>query len=376
MTGSVLVVGGGIAGRAAARALAKHGLGCTVVEQRESSGRGTGVNLPGNAVRALAELGVPEQALSEGLPLRRREYRNRRGHLLFTMDEDSFWAGVGRSTCIRHGDLVDALALPEAAALERARAVRARPTSEGVEILVEGISSPRFFDFVIGADGVHSSMREAVAQDVLRPSSMTRSAWRFVGDNPGVDCWTAWSGRDVTFLLIPMTEDLVYGYAARTRGGHVGSHRSWLAQEAEGFPAVVGAAVAQGMRSGELHHAAVDEVRLGTWHRGRLVLIGDAAHATGPVWAQGVAMALEDALALGRLLTSTPADDWGRVGPRFEALRRPRVGHVQSATDRMSRLAALPGWLRDVSATALGPKSYRAAYEPLLGPDHLNDRDG
>ena len=65
MTGSVLVVGGGIAGRAVARVLARHGLGCTVVERRESVGRGMGVNLPGNAVRALAELGVPDSGAGQ-----------------------------------------------------------------------------------------------------------------------------------------------------------------------------------------------------------------------------------------------------------------------------------------------------------------------
>ena len=88
---------------------------------------------------------------------------------------------------------------------------------------------------MIGADGVHSAMREALAVDALRPSSMTGSSWRFVADNPGVDCWTAWSGRDETFLLIPVEEGRVYGYAARTRGGNTGSDRSWLAQAAEGF---------------------------------------------------------------------------------------------------------------------------------------------
>jgi 2-polyprenyl-6-methoxyphenol hydroxylase-like FAD-dependent oxidoreductase len=75
MTGSILIVGGGIAGRAAARVLARNGMGCTIVERRESVGRGMGVNLPGNAVRALAELGVPDQALASGVPVRRREYR-------------------------------------------------------------------------------------------------------------------------------------------------------------------------------------------------------------------------------------------------------------------------------------------------------------
>ena len=110
-------------------------------------------------------------------------------------------------------------------------------------------------------------------------------------------------------------------------------------------------AVAQALQGGEVHHGRVDEVRLEQWHSGRLVLIGDAAHATGPVWAQGVAMALEDALVLGELLALTRVERWTGVGPEFERLRRPRVEHVQSATDKMSRLAALPGWLRDVGFT-------------------------
>lgn len=366
MTGSVLVVGGGIAGRAAARALAGHGLDCTVVEQRDSVGRGMGVNLPGNSVRALGELGVAAGALARGVPVRRREYRNGRGRLLFAVDDERFWRDVATPVCVRHGDVVDALALPAAVTVEHARAVAARPTAGGVEVELEGSSPPRHVDFVIGADGVHSAMRPAIAVDSVRPSSMTGSSWRFVADDPGgVDCWTAWSGHDETFLLIPVEEGRVYGYAARTRGGTTGSDRSWLARAAEGFPEPVGAAVAQALEGGELHHAPVDEVRLEQWHRGRLVLIGDAAHATAPVWAQGVAMALEDALVLGELLAGTPPEDWTNVGPAFERLRRPRVEHVQSATDTMSRLAALPGWLRDVSAPVLGPRSYRAAYGPL-----------
>ena len=222
---------------------------------------------------------------------------------------------------------------------------------------------------MIGADGVHSTMRKAmratIADDGLRPSSMTGSSWRFIADDPGIDCWTAWSGRDETFLLIPVEHGRVYGYAARTRGGRTGPDPSWLTQAAEAFPAVVGAAVAQAVAGGELHHAAVDEVRLKQWHEGRLVLIGDAAHATGPVWAQGVAMALEDALILGELLARTPIARWESVGAEFERIRRPRVEHVSSATEKMSRLAALPGWVRDIAAPVLGPRNYRQAYGPL-----------
>ena len=202
-------------------------------------------------------------------------------------------------------------------------------------------------DFVIGADGVHSAMREAVADDALRPSSMTGSSWRFVADNPGVDCWTAWSGRDETFLLIPVEEGRVYGYAARTRGGDTGSDPSWLAQAADGVPGGRSAPPSpRHSQDGELHHAAVDEVRLKQWHSGRLVLIGDAAHATGPVWAQGVAMALEDALVLGELLALTPVERLGRRGrrvrtPQATPGRARPVGHRQDVpVGRAARLAA------------------------------------
>jgi 2-polyprenyl-6-methoxyphenol hydroxylase-like FAD-dependent oxidoreductase len=299
-----------------------------------------GVNLPGNAVRALGEVGVAAGALAGGVPVRRREYRNGRRRLLFAMDDDRFWGGVGRPVCVRLGDLLDALALPEAVTVEHARAVAARPTTAGVEVELEGSTLQRHFDFVIGADGVHSAMREAVAVDGVRPSSMTGSSWRFVGDNPGVDCWTVWSGRDETFLLIPVEEDRLYGYAASTRGGDTGSDRSWLTRAAEAFPAVVGTAVAQAVVGGDLLHAAVDEVRLEHWHHGRLVLVGDAAHATGPVWAQGVAMALEDALVLGELLALTPAEHWTGVGPTFERLRRP------GSSTSIRQPTRCPGWPR------------------------------
>lgn len=365
MNGSVLVVGGGIAGRAVARTLARHGVGCTVLERRERAGRGMGVNLPGNAVRALAELGVPDQAFADGVPVRRREYRNGRGRLLFTVNDERFWRDVGRPVCVRHGDVLDALTLPDAATLECECAVAVRPTSDGAEVDLEGAASLRHCDFVIGADGVYSVMRKAIPFDGLRPSSMTGSSWRFVAANPGVDCWTAWSGPSETFLLIPVGEGRVYGYAARTHGGPTGSDRSWLAQAAEGSSEPVAAAVARALEDGELHHSSVYEVRLNRWYHGRLVLIGDAAHATGPVWAQGVAMALEDALVLGELLARTPVEHWNGVGAEFEALRRPRVEHVQAATEKMSRLAALPSWLRDLSAPILGPRNYRAAYGPL-----------
>jgi len=81
------------------------------------------------------------------------------------------------------------------------------------------------------------------------------------------------------------------------------------------------------------------------------------------VWAQGAALALEDAIVLADLLAGR--SDWTGVGAEFERRRRPRVAHVQAATDKMSRLAGLPARLRDLVAPVLGPRAYREAYGPL-----------
>ena len=96
------------------------------------------------------------------------------------------------------------------------------------------------------------------------------------------------------------------------------------------------------------------------------MLVGDAAHATAPVWAQGAALGLEDALVLAALLAER--SEWSTVGAAYEALRRPRVAHVQAMTDRLSRTARQPGWARNLLLPVIGPRSYRATYEPLRIP--------
>ena len=371
MRDSVLVVGAGVAGRSVARALALHGLGCTVVERRVGpTGRGMGINLPGNATRALAELGAADHVVAHGEPVRRRAYHNAAGRLLFSTDDEEFWRDVGPPLCVRRGHLLEALSLPsEGVVLETGTATSAEPSSDGGVELEFDDGRRRRFDFVIGADGVHSALRGAVVPGEPRPSLMTGSSWRFVVDNPGIDCWTAWSGRTGTVLLIPVERDLVYGYAASTRGEPTDADPAWLSRTFAGFPRPVVDVIDRVVAGeGDARHDRVAEVHVKRWHRDRLVLIGDAAHATGPVWAQGAAMAMEDALTLAELLGRTPADAWGEVGAEFERIRRPRVEHVQAATDRMSRLAALPGWVRDVTAPLLGPRAYREAYGPLRTP--------
>lgn len=357
----VLVAGGGVAGLATARALQARGVDATVVERRPAPSPGLGLNLPGNAVRALRHLGGADQVLDAGVRISRREYRTAGDRLMFAVDEDSFWSSVAPSVCVRHDHLVSALAegldVRRGLGVERVTDSRGRPTA----VLSDG--SQQGYDLLVGADGVHSRVRAAVDPKGPRPSLMTAESQRFVIANPGVGCWTAWTGHGVTFLLIPVTRDQAYAYASSSRGGRV-DDPGWLSQAFERFPEVVRRAVSDGLASRTApFRSPVEEVRISTWQRGRVLVLGDAAHATGPVWAQGAALALEDALVLAEVVAGSA--DWDAVGAEWESRRRPRVRHVQAATDRMSRLAALPDRLAHLLAPVAGPRAYRATYEPL-----------
>jgi 2-polyprenyl-6-methoxyphenol hydroxylase-like FAD-dependent oxidoreductase len=346
-----------------------------LVERRaRGSTAGLALNLPGNAVAALHTLGAADEVIAAGVPVARREYRTAGGRLLFAVDEARFWSGSTPSVCARHHVVVDALAA--GVSVEHGMAVTslAHRADAGVAVTFADGQQDRF-DFVVAADGVRSTVRSAVAPAAPRPSLMTAASWRFVTSEVGIDCWTAWTGRGRTFLLIPVATGQVYAYASSSRGGDPGTDPTWLGEAFADFPTPVTRAIDQALAAADPpYHSPVEEVRIPTWHHDRAALIGDAAHATGPVWAQGAAMAMEDAIVLADLLAGT--EDWSSVGSAWEQARRPRVEHVQAATDRPSRLAGLPPWLTHALAPLMGPRAYRATYRPLRTFPSVSARHG
>lgn len=366
---SVLVVGGGIGGLALSRALRQRGVPAAVAERSPMPANGgLAINLPGNAVSALAALGLRDGLERLGRPIGRREYRGVRGRLLFAVDEDAFWGPEARPRCVRRSDLLALLDDgPQAAAPRRPSTVESvRLTQSGAEVaFADGRTEPH--GFVAGADGVHSVVRtEVFGDEGVRPAVLSAASWRFMAPNPGVDCWTVWTGPAGVILLIPVDGDEVYGYASATRGGPAGADPDWLHTNFRGFAAPVRDVLDSALRRPEsLYHSPVEEIRISAWACGRCVLIGDAAHATAPVWAQGAALAIEDALVLADLLAG---GSWDSVGAQYEDHRRDRITHVQAMTDRFSRIAGMPTWIRDLVTPVMGPRSYRATYRPLRQP--------
>ncbi|MGV9799277.1 FAD-dependent monooxygenase [Mycobacterium sp. NPDC003449] len=225
------------------------------------------------------------------------------------------------------------------------------------------------YDYVIGADGINSVVRRSIGAVTDRRGSITSdSGWRFVAPNPGVDCWTVWLSTRGIFLLIPVDDDTVYAYASMAAGGQVGEDPTWLERTFREYPSIVGEAIRNALTSGApLRRSAVEEIRLDKWSLGRIVLVGDAAHATAPVWAQGAAMAAEDALVIAHELVArrTLPGTWHQAGSEYERRRRNRVDHVKTMTDTVSQAAGLPDDVRNQVLPEAGPLSFAATYGPL-----------
>jgi 2-polyprenyl-6-methoxyphenol hydroxylase-like FAD-dependent oxidoreductase len=196
--------------------------------------------------------------------------------------------------------------------------------------VVFGDGSSNTYDLVVGADGIHSSLRQMVFGGP-RPRHVGQVNWRFVLDYTGPkDTWTVMLGRRRAFLQVPIGPNRLYCYAdLATPATEDPTHRELdrfrglFADFGEPVSSIVGNLDA----FDSIHFAPIEEVVTDTWVRKRVALIGDAAHATSPNMADGASMAVEDALVLTRMLMTHKSPD--EALSAFTERRRARLNWVR-----------------------------------------------
>ncbi len=306
----VLIVGGGIAGLALAGALYRQGVPCELIERAPAwAPVGAGIVLGVNAMKMLRELGLADALENKARLLEVMSITDSDNRILARTNLADLQPRFGASLALHRSALHDVL-------LENARHVpirmgttveSAEEREESVEVRFSSGDTARF-GLMVGADGLHSRVRELTFGPLpLRYSGYT--CWRTVvgGGGAEVGGQEMW-GVGKRFGLVPLDRDRVYCFAVVNAPAEEPDpasdriHR--LRKEFSEFGGPVPHLLDQLRQPEELIKNDLHEIVHRPWHRGRVVLVGDAAHGMMPDMGQGAAMALEDVWVLSQLIAS------------------------------------------------------------------------
>ena len=340
----VLVVGGGIAGGVLALALARRGVGVVLVDLRpELGGVGHGITLQGNALKAFHDVGVYERIAEKGFAFDKLRLRLANGHQIAEIPTPPMGGpDVPPTMGALRRDVADVLAdeLVRAGVDVRLRTTVSAIDDRGdsvVATLSDGAAE--IVDLVVGADGIRSQVRRMMGIDV-EPRTVGMGIWRVVAQRPPeMDCSELYQGGPKYRAgYTPISDDLCYAFLLEGNldRSFVGEHPNGrlLKEHGAGYGGTWGKVRDSLADDAVVNYQYIEAVRLeGPWHRGRTVLIGDAAHACPPLIAQGAAMCAEDGVVLAELLTAGESVEAALEA--FTARRGPRRlcgrGHSQTA---------------------------------------------
>jgi salicylate hydroxylase len=375
---TVVIVGGGIGGLAAALALLRRGLDVDVYEQSpELKEVGAGIQISSNGTRVLHALGVEAAVAAVQVVPTRREIRHWR------TGETWSWFELGASTAQRYGtphvmlhrgDLLGLLAdavrrlKPNAISLGK-RCVDISQTAEQVEVRFESgeVSNAAF---VIGADGIHSKVREClfgsdqpeftgcvawrglVPMSVLAPDMARLVGTNWLGPRGHVLHYPVRRGELMNFISIVERVDW------KIESWTVAGTTEELAQDFRGWHSDVHAII----RKIDVPFKWALMVRgpMDCWTKGRITLLGDACHPTLPFLGQGAVMAIEDAYVLAACLEkyfAHPAIAFGR----YEQIRKDRTAMVVRKSHENRQQAFSPALASEGEVAALVARDWQQA---------------
>lgn len=358
-----IIVGGGIGGLAAAIALNRQGWDVEVLERATRIAEvGAGLSLWSNALCALDALGLGDQVRERAIEQDTAGIRDNKGHWISRADSGAIRTRFGSPIMMHRADLLDILraALPETALRTGISVTAATP--DGTVTHSAGTAEG---DLIVGADGLRSVVRRAVAGDVT-PRYRGYTAWRLIVTpaEPLADLGETW-GRGERFGYAPLSDGRVYCFAtANLPADTPGDGLAELRRRFGAWHAPIPALLAAAEESAVLKHDLYDLPALKTYVAQRIALLGDAAHAMTPNLGQGACQALEDAVILARVATEDP------TLTRYDTLRRPRTQMLATRSRHLGTLAQLSApplvTLRN-TALRLTPASFQAnSLAPIL----------
>ncbi|MFF4658318.1 FAD-dependent monooxygenase [Streptomyces sp. NPDC001381] len=353
---AAVVVGGGIGGLTAAVALHQRGWHVTVLERAASLAPvGSAISLAPNSLRALDVIGAGDEVRDLAAWQGDGGLRTPGGRWLSRTSAAEAEARFGGPLVLLHrATLVATLTarLPPDAVRTGTPAALADPGAAGRPARVSIPGGELEADLVVAADGIHSATRRTLFPGHPGPVYSGFTTWRIVLPLPGTEFASheTW-GRGRIWGSHPLKDGRVYAYAAATApaGERAADERAELLRRYGDWhrpvPEILAAVRPEDVLRHDVHHLAPP---LPAFHRGRVALVGDAAHAMPPSLGQGGNQAIEDAIVLAHHHADLPA---------YSAARLPRTTAVARKAVRTARLTMtahpVAVALRDTAITAL-----------------------
>ncbi|AZM51299.1 2-polyprenyl-6-methoxyphenol hydroxylase [Streptomyces sp. WAC 01529] len=345
---TVLVVGGGAAGNAVTILLRRAGIAVDLIEAKDdwNATAGSGITLQGNALRVLRELGVWKRVRACGYGFDAVGITAPDGTVLHVAEDlrtggDDLPATVGMRRPQLQGVLIDAVRASGARVRLGTRAASLDQDARGVSVTFTDGTAGRY-DLVVAADGLGSATRAAIGI-TARPEPTGMAIWRVAAPRPaGVTrSDLTYGGPAYIAGYSPTSDTTLYAFvveAARDRASippeSYADEMRRLARAYGGFWPEITAHITD---PAQVNYTWFDRMLVqGAWHRGRVVLAGDAAHCCPPTLAQGAALSLEDAWVLARMLASARSWDDALLRAYYER-RIARVKPVVEASVRIGQ---------------------------------------
>jgi 2-polyprenyl-6-methoxyphenol hydroxylase-like FAD-dependent oxidoreductase len=374
------IIGGGIGGLTLAIAMRRKGLPVTVYEAAPKlKPLGAGLGLAGNAMKAFAEIGLDEEIMRVSHVLQQVSILNPRGKPLLVTDSKKISRayGVVNNFTVHRADLHDVLlrGLPsDCVKLDKAL-MSLTPSGEGVTLTFRDGSIVEA-GHVIGADGIHSAVRNQFLPNVT-PRYAGYTAYRAVVDNPGPNfdfsvTSETW-GSGARFGIVPLANGRVYWFACVNAPQNDPLMRSLTPNDLltyfGDFHAPVPELIRRTPKENLLWNDIIDLPPISRFAFGKVLLIGDAAHATTPNLGQGACMAIEDAVVLANLVAASSSPEEAFV--KFQEKRSPRTSRIVRDSWQLGKMAQLENpllsGLRNIALKLAPPgladKQFRFIYE-------------